>query len=202
MHKAHCKYIQQEHAAIEEGGIEAKLKALSLGQPQPLLPSQVGEEFRDFVKHFGPHIHITALNMFRAGPNDPRIVEWDEGVLLVKFQRRKNFPPNAPPWARFYLEQGARASYEDLEAVVGDYPEYANFKSQKPILFEEARRRGPGHGCLVTWMICASEVAALQAPFPQMFSPAAAASDRLPPMVDSVAYLKAQIDRQSKQAFK
>ncbi|EKM55240.1 uncharacterized protein PHACADRAFT_173327 [Phanerochaete carnosa HHB-10118-sp] len=199
-HRAQCKCIQSERATILRGDAEARRRASSVGRPV-LLPSQVTEEYRDFIKHFKPHILLASVEMYRAGPNDPRIVGWEEDAILFCFRRRKEFPPNAPSWSRFYLDRGHRVDLQILESVVEELPESENFLAEKPVWLAEARRRGRGHGCIVTWTVCGSEVGAIQGPYPQMFSPCTAASERLLG-VNPITWLETAVEKLSTEAWK
>jgi len=200
-HKKQCERIQEEHVAIKQGDADTKRKAATVGRPL-LLPSEVVGEYRAFIKHFKPHFMLASIELFRAGPNDPSIVGWEEDAILLCFRRRADFPPEAPPWARFYLHRGHRVEYADLSAAIAGFPESTDFEAERSVWLSNTKSRGPGHGCIVTWAVCGSEVGAIQAPFPQVFSPHSAISDRLPRGIDPVVWLAVMIDKLSTEAFK
>ena len=203
MHKKQCKDIQREAQAIREGDENAVQKAASASTNQSLLlPSQVADELRDFVKHFSPYILATAVNAFRASRADRTIVGWEDDLLLVKIDRRKDVKRNSPFWSRFTVDRGFRAAVEDMHAEMGTLPEFAHFAATRPILIQEAKRRGPGNGVIYVWLVCWSDAGTIQAPYPLQFSPEVAGTDFLPRGLEPVDYFRGIVDAESMRAMK
>lgn len=171
-----------------------------------LLPGDLADEFRDFFKHFQHYLLVAALNAFRAARNSSEIVGWEDGCFYVTFQRRTDFPPSTPPWARFRMEMGRRMLFSAVELLVEGHPQYSNFKTTRAELLEQARRNHPDGGLLVIWMCCTSDElpAGIHAPVGKIFTPSLARSKAnfIPPDLEPVEWLKFTVEKMSTEAFR
>lgn len=193
VHKGECKVIRKQKEA---------LLAAPPSTESVISPAQVSKECHAFVHYFGPFLAATAVNWFRPARSDPVIRGWEDEVLLLNISRRSDVPPKAPTWAHFKVDGIRRITLTDLHAAFSDNSGYQLFREARVRQIREAKRRGPGHGILDTWISCSFGGGRIQAAYPQFFGPRVADSDYLPPRMTPASYFKAVVDTLSAQASK